>query len=220
MRSEGQPSTELSQQGISLNERVRDAHHQERRRIAREFHDATAQLLTTLSLSVGKLQASIPPDEHGLIDEIRGVVDELFRDIRTFSFLGHPPALEGRTFVEAFRMLTSGFAQRTAIAVETELAIKGTLRPEHEACFYGIVQEALSNVFRHANATEVWVHIWNDEDRASLSVRDNGHDVRMRAWTQGVGLDSMRERAEELGGVLTLQRSPEGTTLVAILPTS
>jgi signal transduction histidine kinase len=191
----------------------------ERRRMAREIHDSTMQLLAGLGLALGQLKRA---RKHGealdIVSEMEQLLGEAQGEIRAISYLAHPPMLRNLGLASALKALVEGYGRRTGLRVSLNLApdIKVEWQAA-EVAMYRIVQEALSNIHRHAQATDVLVALYRRRSMFHALIVDNG--VGMPAEiTQGVGLSSMRARLGELGGRLTVRRTSPGTMLIASLP--
>jgi len=144
----------------------------------------------------------------------RQVVDEL----RTISYLLHPPLLEEAGLVFALRWLADGFTKRNSTPVVVEVPEDfPRLSPELETALFRIVQESLSNIYRHAGAAKAWITLArSDAGEISLEIRDNGKglpDDFSLARSSGVGLAGMRERMRELGGTLEVESSDYGVAV-------
>ena len=202
-----------------LSARLITSQDEERRRLARELHDSTAQSLAALEINMSALEKTGDPAEAKRLaaesGEIsRQVVDEL----RTISYLLHPPLLEEAGLVFALRWLADGFTKRNNIPVVVEVPDDfPRLSPELETALFRIVQESLSNIYRHAGATKAWIALSRDENGGiSLEIRDNGRglpDDFSLARSSGVGLAGMRERMRELGGTLEIDSSDYGVAV-------
>lgn len=200
----------------------------ERRRIALELHDGTAQLLAALAMNLTLLQESDLSHElsQELFEESDRLCAQCSTEIRTLSFLLHPPLFDELGLGPAIEEYAAGFTSRTGIRVQTKISPQsdrlpmGTARP-----LFRIVQESLANVFRHAGASEVEISLWLDERSVTLEVADNGIGIPANLFTShtatgarmGVGLLGMRERARQLGGDMKLE-SNGGARIVVNLP--
>ena len=191
----------------------------ERRRIAREVHDSTMQSLAGLGLSIGQLKRS---RRYGAVDEIVEEMEQLLgeaqSELRAISFLAHPPQLGEVGIANALRQLAEGFGRRTGLRI----TIEGNeaplyLSPAAEVAIYRMVQEALSNIHRHARATDAIVSLIQRSDNLHVVVADNGKGMPVDIL-RGVGLSSMKERIREIGGRLTFRKGNPGTTLIATVP--
>jgi len=192
---------------------------EERRRIAREIHDSTLQLLTGLGLVLGQLKRARAASETlDIVAEMEELLLETHREIRAISFLAHPPLLNDLPLPDAMQDFVEGFGRRTGLSVslhiEDELSVDW--RPA-EAVMFRVVQEALSNVHRHAHASNVAVGLFGRKSMFHVVVMDDGIGMPSHVW-RGVGLPSMRERLSELGGRLIVRAARPGTMLIASLP--
>lgn len=190
----------------------------ERRRIAREVHDSTMQLLACLGLSLGQLKRSKKSKATvEIVSEMEEMLGEAQRELRTIAFLAHPPQLRELGLSEAIRQLADGFGRRTGlkIAVVAEELVK--VSHNTELAIYRVVQEALSNVHRHADATEAFVSLHARRSTLHVVIADNGRGMPDQLHL-GVGLASIRERVGEVGGRLSIRRGKPGLTLVASIP--
>ena len=200
-------------------------------RIASDLHDSTCQYLIAASLSVMRIRAVLddPASAERLCDDIDTSIDHALSEIRSFTYLLHPqnPAADGlKATIEQY---ARGFATRTSLKVVTEITPEVDRLPHRKQCsLLRIIQEALTNVFRHAKATEVGVAIEATEGQFRLRVRDNGrgmaggqarHDASEPSL--GVGIPAMRVRMQQLGGTLEIRTTStrgSGTTLSAVFP--
>jgi PAS domain S-box-containing protein len=211
-----------------LLQRTNSAIEAERNRIARDLHDGPIQGVsaTTLSLEAVRLMMASGDKERAL-DLLRKVSDELSEEAmnlrRIMSDL-RPPVLEQRGLIPAVRELCDRWHEELGIEVEVIASAHTEMPSDVETLAYRVVQEALSNVKKHAEATEVTVRLEASSGTLRVEVRDNGvgfdpEESREFLKSGRVGLASMRERAELAGGTLTVKSSSrEGTTIMATLP--
>lgn len=188
----------------------------ERRRIGREIHDSTMQLIACLEMKLGQLKRSRPnPDQELIIDELREMVTETQQAIQSISFLTHPPLLDKLTLPEALQELVEGFGRRTGLEVRFEMTGKPQLcSAAAEGAAYRIVQEALSNVHRHSKARLATVRLVRGKAMTHVVITDDG--VGMPEVIRfGVGLAGMRSRLSELGGRLFIRPLSPGTAVIA-----
>jgi signal transduction histidine kinase len=200
-------------------------------RIASDLHDSTCQHLIAASLSVMRIRAALddPARAERLCDDIDTSIDHALSEIRSFTYLLHPqnPAADGlKATIEQY---ASGFATRTSLKVVTEITPEVDRLPyRKQRSLLRIIQEALTNVFRHAKATEVGVAIEAREGQFRLRVRDNGRGMagghakcNASEPSLGVGIPAMRVRMQQLGGTLEIRTAStrgSGTTLSAVFP--
>ena len=199
---------------------VMEQQAEERRRIARDIHDSTMQLMVALDLKVGELKRNCPTPKFGsLLGEMRELISEAQQEIRSISYLAHPPLLSELPFGEALAELVEGFGRRTGLEVAVEAAGEAQLRcPATEGAVYRIVQEALSNVHRHARARHVTVRLDQRKAITHIVITDDGTGMP-EVVRSGVGLGGMRSRLSEIGGRLFIQPRSPGTAVIASIPT-
>lgn len=194
------------------------ASEEERGRWARELHDETLQGLA--ALRVGLSAAARAPDAEALRAHVREAVDHIAHEIENLRAIItdlRPAALDQLGLEPALRTLTSRLAETDGL--EVQLAVElDRLEPEVETTVYRLVQEALTNVKKHAGATSVRIDVRTADGRVELSVADNGDGFDPDAATAGFGVAGMRERAALLGGTLEVTSGSDGTTVRATLP--
>ena len=205
----------------------------ERRRIARELHDSTAQMLGALSINMDRslalVQAGETPALERVLVESGQFVEEVTQEIRTVSYLLHPPMLDDLGLEYVLPWYAAGFSQRSGIA--TDLRIQpglGRLPSEVELTLFRIVQEALANVHRHSGSATVAISLRRGADTAVLEVRDHGSGLPQAVIDAvagsnasapvGVGIAGMRERVRQLKGRMEMSSDRDGTTLRTTLP--
>ncbi len=199
----------------ALSARLMTLQDEERRRLARELHDSTSQSLAALEINMSALATTNDAGEAKRLalesGEIsRQVVDEL----RTISYLLHPPLLDEAGLAFAIRWLADGFTKRNEITVFVDIPENfPRLARETETALFRVVQESLSNIYRHAGATKAWITLGGESADVHLEVRDNGKGLPTNfafERSAGVGLAGMRERMRELGGSLEVLSSEYG----------
>jgi signal transduction histidine kinase len=215
---------QLADRCHALEERLIIAREDERKRIGRELHDSTSQLLVGLKLCLMRLKvADSPRKTSNIMDEMDEILLDIDQEIRSISFLLHPPRLQGRGLSEAIRYMVRGFARRSGLDVRVD--VEGDLPtriPEVEAALYRLTQEALSNVHRHAAASLVKIRlVARHGSIVHLLIEDNGHGIggaALRPVEPGVGIEGMSARITELGGRFSLSRVGRGCRLLASIP--
>ncbi len=210
---------------VELSERVeRDtlrrivaAQELERRRLARELHDETGQALTSILLGLKQLEGAESPEA---VHALRELVVATLQDVRRLAVELRPKVLDDFGLVPALERLTQGFSEQTGIKVDLEAsAIAERLPMEVETAIFRIVQEALTNVVKHARAQRVSVLVTRADGRIKAVIEDDGTGFDPRAADGGIGLIGMRERIELLDGSLAVETSPtSGTTIAAEVP--
>jgi len=214
------------------------AQEAERQRIARELHDDTGQSLAFLLVRIKMLSAvEMQPEVRAGLDELREQVVQSIERVRRLALDLRPPALDHLGFVPAVRALVQSFSDRLGVPVDFSASGTLALSDERAIAAYRIVQEALTNVAKHAHPAHVWVTVAHHDGVLRLTVRDdgcgfmpesperssvlaNGDQIRREdAGHKGLGLFGMEERTRLLGGHLTVRSSPgAGTTIIAELP--
>ncbi len=200
----------------------------ERRRIARELHDSTAQLLAALSINLTRLQdGGLEPERRSrVLAETVGLAASCSAEIRTVTCLLHPPLLHELGLANALQSYAQGFNQRTGIKVEVKIpADFCRLSGEVEAALFRIVQEGLANVHKHSGSQLAVVRLEQDSQEVRLVLQDRGRGFPKALRDQaegyvrfGIGIIGMRERAEQLGGRLELTPNEMGARLTVTLP--
>jgi signal transduction histidine kinase len=203
-------------------ERLVTAREEERRRLRRDLHDGLGAQLAGLTVQTGVLRGLIARDPEAadaLAAELRTELRTAIADIRRLVHGLRPPALDELGLVGALRRLAEtigadGGGLRIAVDVPAELP---ALPAAVEVAAYRVVQEALTNVVRHADAGRACVRLAVDDETLTVEVADDGRGLPAE-WVAGVGLTSMRERAEEMGGTCRVEAGEGGTRVLAVLP--
>jgi signal transduction histidine kinase len=202
--------------------RVLSAQDEERRRIARELHDGTAPTLVGLSLDLARLAAELPEGGlHALANECAALCEQALRELRTVTFLLHPPVLEKEGLAQALRWLAEGFGKRAGIGVTVDAGRADGMRlaDDVELALYRIAQEALTNVHRHSGSRTARVELVPEAGLVRLTVSDRG--VRTAGWqtgSGGVGIPAMHQRLRALSGRLEIRTGTLGTSLTVVVP--
>ena len=198
--------------------RVVDAQETERRRLARELHDETGQALTSILLGLKALEESA---EEGALAELRQLVVDTLQDVRRLAVELRPPVLDDFGLGAALERLTTAFGEQTGMSVQFESSLGDVRLPNDvETTLYRIVQEALTNVVKHAQAQTVSVVLSVADDSAAAVVQDDGQGFDPRSTRiDGFGVEGMRERVVLLDGRLRVEsRAGGGTTIAAEVP--
>jgi len=213
-----------------LSTRLLQLQDEERRRLGRELHDSLAQSVLAVNLNLAQVaRASVPLDERSrrALSEARRVLQEMSQEIRTLSYLLHPPVLDELGLTSAIQEYAAGFSERSGIQLEVDLqAGFGRLGQETETAFFRIVQESLSNIQRHSGSPTAKIRLRGDASRVELEVSDRGRGMDQTAVERGrsartrlgVGILGMRERMTQLGGKLEVESNSSGTTVRAAIP--
>ena len=199
----------------------------ERKRIARDLHDGTLQVITAMSMNLLTIARSpsivSDPETLDLIVDAQELAKRASRELRTLSYLLHPPDLDELGLVAALRSWADGFAHRAGITLGLSLDDPGRLDPDAETALFRIAQEALANVQRHSGSSRADLCLTFSDHNICLEVRDAGCGVPPEILTRdpgriGVGILGMRERARQLGGTLQILSDSAGTTVRASFP--
>jgi len=212
-----------------LSRRLLRAQDDERRRISRELHDSTGQLLVTLKLNLATMASSQnPAQKQVLIQAATAMVDEMTRQLRTMSYLLHPPLLDEAGLAPALKWYVEGFCQRSEIEVQLEMPPEMERLPrDMELTIFRVIQESLTNVHRHSHSRTAEVKLKTDADRVFLEITDQGAGFppssrpgtrNGRTVLYGIGIRGMKERVQQFGGELIVKSDPSGTSLRALLP--
>ncbi len=197
------------------------AQERERRHIGLELHDQTGQELTAALLMLRSIENAVGavPGVAGKFEELRALLTESLRGVRRLSVLLHPPALDDGGLPASVEHLADQLSQRTGLAIRVECGDSWpALGADEESRLYRVIQEALTNVIRHAEATRATVHLAREGRRLTLVVEDDGRGVPVD-MSHGVGLSGVRERVALLGGRLEIQSIPgKGTTVRVEVP--
>jgi PAS domain S-box-containing protein len=214
-----------------LSVRLLNLQDDERRNLARELHDETAQNLAVIDMNIACIKEMLGPGSEkvtALLEQIETLNKRSLQEVRTVSYLLHPPMLDEAGLVSALRWMIGGFSDRSGVKVDfiqnTDI---GRLPWEYEMTLYRIVQEALTNIHRHSGSRSAQIALARENGSITLIVRDEGRGMPGGAWVNragsnghgfGVGIPGMRERLRLLGGRLEINSNSGGTTLTAMVP--
>jgi signal transduction histidine kinase len=213
----------------NLSQRLLKAQDEERRRVARDLHESPGQTLTALEMGLAALEQKLKQTQFSsdMMSEITALADQALQEIRTTSYLLHPPLLDEAGFTSAAQWYVDGFGKRSGIKVKLDLATKHERLPIMiETALFRVLQESLTNVHRHSGALEVSIRFQYQAETVMLEIRDCGRGIptellnRLREASPeaGVGLAGMRERLNELNGKLEIESDGHGTSMRAIVP--
>jgi PAS domain S-box-containing protein len=212
-----------------LSIRLMTLQDEERRRIARELHDSEGQNLSLLLLSLSRLKrlgTNLDADSHALLNGSIEAANECLRDVRTLSYLLHPPLLDEFGLVSALQWYVEGFSERSGIAVNLELpASLNRLPAETETSLFRLVQEGLTNIHRHSGSKTAEISLACEGQQLQLRIEDHGKGMDVAkvcggngSKPAGVGIASMRERVRDLGGTLQILSDHTRTQINVTLP--
>ena len=203
-----------------LSERLMRLQDEERRRIARELHDGTIQDIAALALNLNLLKSELKPSSEVdlVLSDCLRLVNQTTGDLRTISYLLHPPVLEELGLTRTLQNYVDGFSRRSGIAVELEMTPQiGHLPAAVELTLFRIVQEALCNIHRHSDSSTAQISLLRTNSEIVLEIADQGRGISPQTEGAGVGISGMRERVRLLGGDLKIHSSHSGTAIRAIL---
>jgi signal transduction histidine kinase len=212
-----------------LSGRLLRLQDEERRRIARELHDSTAQSLAALLMNLNLVHesaAALSSTSQRALEESFTLCKECSAEIRTLSYLLHPPLLDEMGLASALRWFGDGFSQRSKIQLDLQVSpIVGRLPKDIETTLFRIVQESLTNIHRHSGSPTAKIRVSRYTNHVTLEVEDHGRGLPAAilqkssngAWL-GVGLAGMRERVEQLGGRLEIHSGSQGTQISVTVP--
>jgi signal transduction histidine kinase len=206
--------------------RLRD---EERRHLARELHGSTVQDLAAIMVNLSFLRQvtrRLRPDAERALQDTLKLADRAAVELRTISYLLHPPMLEELGLEGAVREFAAGFARRTGVRVDLELPPElGRMPEDIELALFRVIQESVSNIHRHSGSDSAQIALHRSGEEIRLEVRDGGHGFILKtpagaepAPELGVGITGMRERLRQLGGRLEITSSSAGTIVRAMLP--
>jgi PAS domain S-box-containing protein len=214
----------------NLSARLLQLQDEERRRIARELHDSTGQSLAALVIHLSAVSAKIAdvdPSAAELLREAILLSQKASDETRTLSYLLYPPTLDYAGLRSALEWYIEGFTQRSKVKVDLNVSLGADRLPEIvERTLFRIVQESLTNIFRHSGSDTASVQIEARSGTVRLEVADNGKGISEEILATlnssggqlGVGIRGMRERVRQLGGWLQIRSWPSGTTIIVTLP--
>lgn len=223
-----QRTKELAQRNEEIREltgkllRLQD---DERRRLARELHDSTGQMLAAMKMNLDRLNRGAKGSESGpLIAEAIAINDDLSRQLRTMSYLLHPPLLDEIGLSSALSWYTDGFAHRSGVKVDLQMSADfGRLPNDMEIAIFRVVQECLTNIHRHSGSSTADIRLTRLPESVSVQITDSGTGIppsRLHSGqvVPGIGLMGIQERMRQFGGDLEVKSSDKGTSVTAVLP--
>jgi two-component system, NarL family, sensor kinase len=208
--------------------RIQALQDEERKRIARELHDSAGQLLSAIGINLSVLRKQAQKMDSAAMKAVSDseiLLDQVTSEIRTISHLLHPPLLDAVGLVSALRWYVDGFAERSKITVDLQIAEDiGRFNEEVEIAIFRIIQECLTNVHRHSGSKDAFISLHRNGDRLLVKVQDSGKGIPMekrRELTEkgrgGIGFIGMRERLRQFGGSLDVQSQESRTVVTATL---
>jgi two-component system, NarL family, sensor kinase len=201
---------------------------EERRHIARELHDSAGQTLAVLSMNLSMLANDVKeraPDVARSAEETNEMVQQLSKDIRTMSYLLHPPLLDENGLPAALSWYIGGLADRSGLDISFTISEEfGRLPREMELAIFRLVQECLTNIHRHSESKSATIQILREAERVLIEVRDQGKGIpkerlaEIQTKGSGVGIRGMRERLRQFQGEVIIDSPGTGTIVIATIP--
>jgi signal transduction histidine kinase len=213
-----------------LSARLMNTQDEERRRIARELHDSAGQYLAGIQMNLGALShetAGLAAPQKARIADSMAMAERCTSEIRTISYLLHPPLLDETGVRSAISWYVQGFAERSGICVDLEIPESlGRLPSDTETALFRVVQQSLANIHRHSGSEVARIVVDADAERVTVEICDQGRGIApeilagFHSGTRlvGVGMVGMRERIRNLGGQFDVRSSDKGTTIQVSLP--
>jgi signal transduction histidine kinase len=204
------------------------AQDEERRHIARELHDSAGQTLTVLGMNLAQFvqkTGRTAPEVAGEAETIQEMVQQLHRDIRTTSYLLHPPLLDESGLYSALSWYTQGLVERSGLQVRLDMSEDfGRLPGDMELVVFRLVQECLTNIHRHSGSKLASIRVVRQSDQVAVEVRDQGAGMsperlaQVQSGGSGVGIRGMRERLRQFKGEMKIESDCSGTGILVTIP--
>lgn len=219
---------EQSNQVRELSWRLLRSQDEERRHIARELHDSAGQTLTVLGISLAQLAQKTgrtAPELAAEAEQIQETVQQLHREIRTTSYLLHPPLLDENGLYSAISWFLQGLLERSGMEVQLDISKEfGRLPRDMELVIFRLVQECLTNIHRHSESEIASIRIARESNQIALDIRDQGKGMsparlaEIQSGRSGVGIGGMRERLRQFEGTMNIKSDSSGTHVFATIP--
>jgi signal transduction histidine kinase len=223
-------ASEREQKYRCLSSQILHLQDEERRRLARDLHDSTGQLLAALTMNldmIGHAAEALDARSRRALVESRSLAEQCVREVRTLAYLLHPPMLDELGLVTAVRWYVEGFTKRSGIHVVMDLPEIGRLPAPIETAIFRVVQEGLANLHRHASTRTASIRLRATADGVALEIHDEGRGLRdagtprngkPRQQALGVGIQGMGERMRQLGGTFDIEFTESGSTVRVSVP--
>ncbi len=212
-----------------LSDRLRQAQDDERRHIARELHDSAGQIITALGMNLASMSQYVRtnPVLAKTVEDSQHLVQQLNKEIRTTSYLLHPPLLNENGLREAIRWYTQGLSERSNLIIDLNVAEDfGRLPDDMELAVFRVVQESLTNIHRHSGSKTATIRLFRGAEAVAVEIQDAGNGIPTEkldgigAQRSGVGIAGMRERIRHFKGVMNIHSDGAGTRISVMLPVS
>ena len=216
-----------SEQLRELSNRLLQTQDDERRHVARDLHDSAGQIIAALAMNLASMTQHVRknPMLGKVLDDSQSLVQQLNKEIRTTSYLLHPPLLDENGLPEAIRWYLHGLMERSGLSVDLDIADDfGRLPGEMELAIFRVVQECITNIHRHSGSKIAMIRLSRSEDAVALEIKDEGKGIPpekldgIRAQRSGVGITGMRERVRHLHGAMQIHSNGQGTKISVSLP--
>jgi len=217
-------------QVTDLSRRLLQTQDEERRHIARELHDSAGQTLTVLGMSLAQLvqkSGRSSPELAAEAENVQELVQQLHREIRTTSYLLHPPLLDENGLSSALSWYIEGLRERSHVVISLVVSEEiGRLPGDMEVVVFRVVQECLTNIHRHSESKTASIKLARNSDAIVVEVQDSGRGilaqklVELQSGGSGVGIAGMRERVRQLGGEMKIDSDDSGTRVSLSIPTA
>lgn len=209
----------------NLSAKLLAAQDEERRRIARDLHDSAGQALAALGMTLAVIEQKAERSNSGIAAaaaESQLLVQQVTREIRTMSYMLHPPLLDESGLSDALRLYVRGLSERTGLDIDLSVSKDFSRLPnQSELAIFRIIQESLTNIHKHSRSRRAWIRLFLKANYIHVEIEDEGRGIsagKLNHHGFGVGLAGMRERADGLGGELVIESSDRGTKISVILP--
>ncbi|HXN25235.1 MAG TPA: sensor histidine kinase [Candidatus Dormibacteraeota bacterium] len=213
-----------------LTTRVLELQDEERRRIARELHDSAGQYLAAIQMNLSALEresCALDPTQAKRISDSIEMVSRCTSEIRTLSYLLHPPLLDEMGLASALTWYSEGFAERSGIRIDLDISKDfGRLPRDTETALFRIVQQSLANIYRHSGSHAAKIKLRQDAEQTIVDICDEGRGIAPEVLKQfddgtrplGIGMAGMRERIRVMRGHFNISSGPDGTRIEVRLP--
>jgi len=211
-----------------LSRRLLQAQEDERRHIARELHDSAGQTLTVLGMNLAHLGQDVQdlsPEVAKQVQDSEALVQQLHQEIRTTSYLLHPPLLEESGLLSALSWYIQGLSERSKLNIQLTISEDfGRLPDDMELLVFRVVQECLTNIHRHSGSKTVSIQLARTEDAVTVDIQDQGHGMspaklaEVNSHSAGLGIRGMRERLRQFDGSMNIESDSSGTRVSVTIP--
>jgi signal transduction histidine kinase len=220
-----QELSEKAEEVRALTIRLLRLQDEERRLLARELHDSTGQMLAAMKMVLDQMSAEVKGKKvSSLLAQTIGINNDMSRQLRTMSYLLHPPLLDEVGLPSALRWYAEGFTERSGITVDLQMSPEfGRLAQDMEIALFRIVQESLTNIHRHSGSPTASIRLTRTDDGIDVEISDEGkgiapHRLHGDEVVPGVGIMGIKERMRQFGGNAEITSSDRGTVLMARIP--